>query len=124
MEARSGKVWRIGFMTNGVRGPDFDGLRDGFAALGYAEGRNIIFEPRFAEHQLERHPSFADELVRLDVDLILTFGGPATFAAKKPPQTFPSYSSLWPIRSPSGSPLPWSDRGRTPRASRTTTRTR
>jgi putative ABC transport system substrate-binding protein len=83
MEApQSGKVWRIGFMTNGVRGPDFDGLRDGFAALGYAEGRNIIFEPRFAEHQFERHPSFADELVRLNVDLILTFGGPATFAAK------------------------------------------
>jgi len=86
---QSGKVWRIGFMTNGVRGPDFDGLRNGFARLGYAEGQNIIFEPRFAEHQLDRHRSFADDLVRLDVDLILTFGGPATSAAKKATATIP-----------------------------------
>ena len=84
MEARqSGKISRVGLMQNGVRGPDFDGLRNGFADLGYAEGRNIIFEPRFAEHQLDRHPSFAADLVRLGVDLILTFGGPATMAAKK-----------------------------------------
>lgn len=90
MEApQSGKVWRIGFMTNGVRGPDFDGLRNGFARLGYAEGQSIIFEPRFAEHQLDRHPSLADDLVRLDVDLILTFGGQATFAAKKTTATIP-----------------------------------
>src|SRR5262249_39830417 len=78
MEApQSGKVWRIGFMTNGVGGPDSDGLQNGFARLGYAESQNIVFEPRFAEHQLDRHASFAADLVRFDVDLILTFGGPA-----------------------------------------------
>jgi putative ABC transport system substrate-binding protein len=84
MEApQSSKVWRTGFMANGARGPDFDGLRKGFASLGYAEGQNIISEARFAEHQLDRHPAFAADLVRLDVDLILTFGGPATTAAKR-----------------------------------------
>jgi hypothetical protein len=46
------KVRRIGFMTNGVRGADFEALREGFARLGYVEGQNIIFEPRFAKHQL------------------------------------------------------------------------
>ena len=90
MEAlQSGKVWRVGFMTNGGQGPELDGLRNGFAALGYVEGQNITFAPRFAEHQSDRHPSFAEELVRHDVDLILTFGGPATFAAKKATATIP-----------------------------------
>ncbi len=42
---------------------------NGFVRLGYAECQDISFEPRFAEHQLDRHPSFADDLVRLDVDL-------------------------------------------------------
>jgi len=83
------RLWRIGFMTNDVRGPNFDRLRDGFAGLGYVEGQNVVFEPRFAEHQLDRHPSFAAELVRLDVDLIMTFGGPATAAARKATATIP-----------------------------------
>lgn len=91
MDARqSSKDWRVGFMTNGVRGGlEFDGLRKGFADLGYAEGQNIHFEPRFAEHQLDRHPSFAADLVRLGIDVILTFGGPATAAAKKATATIP-----------------------------------
>jgi putative tryptophan/tyrosine transport system substrate-binding protein len=80
---QSSKLWRVGYMANGSQGPDFDGLRKGFAGLGYAEGQNIIFEGRFAEHQLDQHLAFAADLVRLDVDLILTFGGPATTAAKK-----------------------------------------
>ncbi len=80
MEApQTSTLWRIGFMTNEGRGSNFDGLRSGFAGLGYAEGRHIVFEPRFAEHQLDPHLSFAADLVRLDVDLILTFGGPATW---------------------------------------------
>src|SRR5262245_26601388 len=86
---RTGKVWRVGFMHNGAQGADFEGLRKGFARLGYAERQNIIFEPRFAEHQLDRHPSFAVDLVRLGVDVILTFGGPPTAAAKNATATTP-----------------------------------
>jgi putative ABC transport system substrate-binding protein len=91
MEApQSKKIWRVGFMTNGARGsPEFDGVRKGFADLGYAEGKNIHLEPRFAEHQLDRHPSFAADLVRLGMDVVLTFGGPATVAAKKATATIP-----------------------------------
>jgi putative ABC transport system substrate-binding protein len=84
------KVWRVGFMTNGGRdGLEFHGVREGFADLGYAEGQNFQFEPRFAEHQLERHPSLAADLARLGLDVIVTFGGPATIAAKKATATIP-----------------------------------
>ena len=63
---QSNKIWRVGCMINGARGsPEFDAVRKGLADLGYTEGKNILLEPRFAEHQLDRHPPFAADLVRL-----------------------------------------------------------
>ena len=47
------------------------------------EGKNIIFEHRFAEGKADRIFDLADELVRLKVEAIVTSGGPASQAAKK-----------------------------------------
>src|SRR5437868_8781450 len=42
------------------------------AELGWIEGRNIAFEPRYAEGQLPRLAELADELARLGPDVIAT----------------------------------------------------
>jgi putative ABC transport system substrate-binding protein len=56
--------------------------------LGWIEGRTVAIEYRFAEGRNERFAELAAELVRLNVDVILTDGG-ATLAAKKVTSTIP-----------------------------------
>ena len=47
-------------------------FRQGLRELGYAEGKNIIIEYRFAEGKEERLREFAAEFVSLKVDIIIT----------------------------------------------------
>ena len=49
--------------------------------LGYVEGQNIVLEPRFHDGDDRRLPSFAAELVRLRVNVIVALGGVAVRAA-------------------------------------------
>jgi putative ABC transport system substrate-binding protein len=51
-------------------------LIESLQRLGYVEGRNIIFEHRFAEGRMDRLASIAAELVSLEPDLIVA--GPNT----------------------------------------------
>ena len=60
-------------------------LRD----LGYAEGKNIAFESRYADNKLDRLPALADELVRLKVDILLTPATAEALAAKNATRTIP-----------------------------------
>jgi putative ABC transport system substrate-binding protein len=57
--------------------------------LGYVEGKNVAYTGRWADAKLERLPELAAELVKLNVDAILTLGGPAAEAAKKATATIP-----------------------------------
>jgi putative ABC transport system substrate-binding protein len=41
----------------------------GFRALGYTEGKNIVFEHRFPNEQPERFVSLAAELASLPLDV-------------------------------------------------------
>ena len=66
-----------------------ESFRQGLRELGYVEGKNILFEYRYAEGKLDRLPDLAAELVRLKVDLILTASDPAILAAKKASLTIP-----------------------------------
>jgi putative ABC transport system substrate-binding protein len=94
------KVYRIGVLMNGganVNGkpnPQFEGLRKDMMQLGYVEGTNVVYEARFPEGQLERLPGFAAELVSKGVDVIATFGGPSTNAARKASTTIPIVAAL------------------------------
>jgi putative ABC transport system substrate-binding protein len=72
-----------------LNGPNLDAFRLGLREAGYVEGRNFVTEYRSADGHTERFGDLAAELVRLNVDLILTRGTPATLAAKKATQKIP-----------------------------------
>ena len=82
------RVKRIGLMANLQLRP-IEGFRNRLRELGYIEGQNLIVEYRFAEGSEERYSDFAAELVALPVDLIVTWGTPAAFAAKRATTTIP-----------------------------------
>ena len=72
------------------RTPRFlEAFRQGLRELGYAEGQNIAIESRFAEGKWDQLPSLAAELVRLKVEVIVTYTTPATQAAKQATGTIP-----------------------------------
>jgi putative ABC transport system substrate-binding protein len=86
------KVPRIGYLagsTPDAQSARIEAFRQGLREPGYVEGKNIVFEYRYAEGKLERLPALAAELVRLKVDVILTAGPPATRAAKEATVTIP-----------------------------------
>jgi putative ABC transport system substrate-binding protein len=88
----AGKVYRIGILETipaAQNAANLDGLRKGLRDLGYVEGRNLVIEYRSADGRAERFPDLAAELVRLNVDLIVTRGTPAARAVKKATETIP-----------------------------------
>jgi putative ABC transport system substrate-binding protein len=87
-----GKVYRIGILETipAVRNAaNLDALRKGLRDFGYVEGQNLVIEYRSADGRAERYPDLASELVRLNVDLIVTRGMPAARAAKSATGTIP-----------------------------------
>ena len=81
------KVLRIGFLRVGTV-PVSKTFWDAMREHGWVEGRNVKLEPRSAENSAQLS-ALAAELVKLDVDIIITNGTPATLAAKKATQTIP-----------------------------------
>jgi len=83
---QAAKTARIGFLgadtQSGVEGR-LERFRAGLRDLGYVEGDNVFIDFRWAEGNYARLPDFAAELVRLKVDLLVTYGTPGTLAAKK-----------------------------------------
>src|SRR3954451_12367258 len=62
----------------------------GLGEIGYLQGTNVAIEYRWSEDHYERLPALADDLVRLNVDLIVTGGGnPSALAAKSATSTIP-----------------------------------
>jgi ABC-type uncharacterized transport system substrate-binding protein len=87
-----GKVYKIGYLQTSTRVQQLHLIKafeDGLRALGYRVGDNLIIEYRFAEANLERLPELAAELVRLDVDIIVTGLNANTAAALKATTTIP-----------------------------------
>jgi putative ABC transport system substrate-binding protein len=64
-------------------------FREGLRERGYLEGKNVTIEYRWAESNYSRLPALAAELVRVNVDLILTHGTPGGQAAKGATTTIP-----------------------------------
>jgi putative ABC transport system substrate-binding protein len=57
--------------------------------LGYSEGKNLVIERKFAQGNVALLKEFAADLVRQKVDVIVTVGTPAGFAAKEATATIP-----------------------------------
>ena len=57
--------------------------------LGWVEGQNLVIERRYAAFSGEKLPDLMAELLRLKVDVIVAFGGPAARTAKKATTTVP-----------------------------------
>jgi putative tryptophan/tyrosine transport system substrate-binding protein len=64
-------------------------LRAALQERGWAYGRNIAFDSRYAEGQLDRLPALATDLVHTNVDVILTAGTESTDAARKATTNIP-----------------------------------
>jgi putative tryptophan/tyrosine transport system substrate-binding protein len=60
-----------------------DAFRRGLNEAGYADGRNVTVEYRFAENRYELLPTLAAELVARKVSVIAATGGGHTIAAAK-----------------------------------------
>jgi putative ABC transport system substrate-binding protein len=81
---------RIGYLIGGSFNPvRSEALRQGLRELGYVEGKTIVIEWRSAEGKLDRLPALAAELVRLNVDVIVTADPIATRPAKEATSTIP-----------------------------------
>jgi putative tryptophan/tyrosine transport system substrate-binding protein len=83
-----GKLVRIGVLMAEPFQP-LQSLQQELHRLGYVEGQTLRFEYRCAEHRDDQYPALANELAALGVDLIVTFGTPATLAAKHATKTIP-----------------------------------
>jgi putative ABC transport system substrate-binding protein len=89
---QSGKMYRLGFLSYqscpvslDPNGPFLQRLRE----LGYSDGRNLVVECRDAIGRFDRLPDLASELVRLNVDVLISEGTPQSVAAKRATTTTP-----------------------------------
>ena len=89
------RVPRIGYLarrtapTTSVPDPSINALRKGLRDLGYIEGKNILVDSRYAEGMEDRLPGLAAELLRLNVDVIVSPTLPGIRAAKQATNTIP-----------------------------------
>jgi putative tryptophan/tyrosine transport system substrate-binding protein len=62
---------------------------------GYVEGENLRLQSRFAEGHDDRYPDLATELVKLPVEVIVTWGTPAAIAGQAGKQNDPNRDGLY-----------------------------
>ena len=84
---QTGKVYRIGYL--GGRGPFSGALEQGLRDHGYEPGKNLVIEYRPSEGNFDRLPALAAELVRLNVDVIVTGINPTIVAAMRATSKIP-----------------------------------
>jgi putative ABC transport system substrate-binding protein len=91
-QQRPAKVPRIGYLDTSsaaIAGIRLDRLRAGLRDLGYAEGRNIVIEVRWAEGKYERLPALAAELLGQELDVIVAAGPAAIQVVKRTTPNLP-----------------------------------
>jgi putative ABC transport system substrate-binding protein len=88
------RMRRIGvLMDRDANDPDakarVSAFAQGLAELGWTDGRNARMDVRWAGVDINRMRAFAQELVGLQPDIIVTNTTPATVAVQRETQTFP-----------------------------------
>ena len=87
----------IGFLSPGSREVDtsrLDALRLGLADINYLEGQNLAIEYRGAQHQFDRLPALAADLVSRQVGVIVVVSTQGALAAKAATNTIPIVFSM------------------------------
>src|SRR6476646_7882117 len=85
----AGRSYRVAYLTL-AGGQDAVIVKQRLNELGYSEGKNLIFDYRSAEGQLERLPQLAAESVATNPDVIVTgFGTETAKAAQAATRTIP-----------------------------------
>jgi putative ABC transport system substrate-binding protein len=86
------KLRRVGWLTGGSpksHAKLLEAFRAGMKEHGWIEGKNLALELRWAEGRIDRVPALAQELVRLNVEAIVTAATPVIAAVKKTTSTIP-----------------------------------
>jgi ABC-type uncharacterized transport system substrate-binding protein len=85
-------VPRLGFIgssTASAMGPWIAAFRKRLGELGWIENQSIAIDYQFADGQSDRYAEIANDFVRQNVDVIVTYGTPPTKAAKQATSTIP-----------------------------------
>jgi putative ABC transport system substrate-binding protein len=88
-QSKAARIGYLGLVSASWHAPRVNAFRAGLRDLGYVEGKDIVIEFRWAEGQYNRLPALAAELVRQNVDVIVTHAAPGAFAAKQATSTVP-----------------------------------
>ena len=85
------KIPRIGYVSNTktIIDPREDAFRQALRDLGYIQGKNILFENRYIEGNVDQVPSLVAELVQLKVDLLVLVQIQSIRTAKEATKTIP-----------------------------------
>lgn len=89
LTARAQRRFAIGLLDTGLGTAFTVPFMRKLAELGYVEGKNVVIERKSADGNRERLKEFAADLVRQQVDVIVTAGTPAAVAAKRATSTIP-----------------------------------
>ena len=89
-EAQPTRIFKIGYLgarsasrPGGSPGSGAESFRREVGRLGYVDGKNVMFEYRFANNELDRLPALAEELIGLKVDVLVVPGIAEALVLKK-----------------------------------------
>jgi putative tryptophan/tyrosine transport system substrate-binding protein len=90
---QAAKVYRVGILGEEASDPSearlWQAFRSGLQERGWTEGKNLLIESRWNEGKPARLPELAADLVRLNVDLIVTRGSIYVQALKEATSSIP-----------------------------------
>ena len=92
----------VGYLSGSSPTSDsLDGFKHGLKETGFVDGENVTIIQYWAEGQYDRLPALMKDVVSRDIDVLVTWGTPAAFAAQNATSTIPIVGAVMadPVRS-------------------------